>query len=72
MKEKLPEWKSIYLAAALETDSTKVVQRIDDAEAAITRRLQESDLVLSAEEAQAMHEAIRALRMLRHDRVGQP
>jgi hypothetical protein len=38
-----PDWERLYTAAVLETDRSKLKSRIDAAQAAIDRRVQEMD-----------------------------
>lgn len=67
-RSELPEWLAAYRNAVLEVDDTKIVRRIADAEEAIGRKLQ-MDGRLNSWEAQAIYDAIVALRVLWHKRV---
>jgi hypothetical protein len=62
-----PKWHDIYKAALLETDWSKMVERIQAAEAAIRDRRREFDLNHggSPEENQAIADAMRSLNVLR-------
>jgi len=69
ISSKLPDWQVRYQVALREIDSTRIIQRVDDAAEAIARRLQESDNTLTEEETRAIHTAIRGLRILRDGRL---
>ena len=62
------EWRSAYLAAVLEVDDASLAARIENAEAAISRRLQ-SDGNLDLDECQRLFDAIRGLHVLRSERL---
>lgn len=60
-------WEGLYKGAVLETDDSKLPQRLQDAKAAIDKRLQ--DLLLdhggTREERQAISDALLGLNVLR-------
>jgi hypothetical protein len=58
---------SLYRNAVLETESTKILARIQAAEGAIRER-SSLDGQVSAEERAALEEALSALAVLRHER----
>jgi hypothetical protein len=62
-----PEWHELYKAALLETDWSKMDERIRTAEAAIQARKREFDLNHggTADESQAIMDAVRSLNVLR-------
>jgi hypothetical protein len=64
-----PKWHDIYKAALLETDWSKLAERIQAAEAAIRDRRREFDLNHggSPEENQAIADAMRSLNVLRSE-----
>ena len=64
-------WHEVYKAALLETDWTKMLGRIQAAEAALHQRKREFELNHggSPEENQALADALRGLAVLRHDAV---
>ena len=57
-------WKPLYEAALLETDSSRLPERIIAARKAIVDRIEESLREPVASEHQAMNEALRHLRRL--------
>ena len=61
------QWKSLYQAAALETDNTKLHERINTAEAAIQRRFQSNEP--DDQEVEALEHAMNGLRILRRERL---
>jgi len=61
-------WFAAYIAAALETDFTRLYGRIDLALRAIEKRLDGSQK-LDIAEYNEIHEALRALQMLSTDEV---
>jgi hypothetical protein len=56
-----PNWKSLFEAALLELDLTLVLKRIEEARAAISRRLSELQAQDISEEQLAMLDALNAL-----------
>jgi hypothetical protein len=58
------DWKALYEAALLETDSSRLPQRIIRARRAIFERIEESLRQPVASEHHAMNEALRHLRKL--------
>jgi len=58
------EWKQLYEAAMLETDSDKLRERITTARIAILERIEESFAHPLPGEHRAMDEALRELRRL--------
>jgi hypothetical protein len=64
-----PKWHDIYKAALLETDWSKLAERIQAAEAAIRDRRREFDMNHggSPEENQAIADAMRSLNVLRSE-----
>jgi len=62
-----PKWHDVYKAALLETDWSRMEERIKAAEAAIQDRKQEFDLNHGGtpEEHQAITDALRSLNVLR-------
>jgi hypothetical protein len=65
------KWIEPYKAALLETDWTKMQERIETAEAALRERKQEFDLNHGGtpEENQAIADATRGLAVLRNDLI---
>jgi hypothetical protein len=65
----MAEWKSLYQAAILETDWSKIEERIQAVDSAIGARLHEFSLNHGGtpEENQAIREALIGLTMLRRD-----
>ena len=65
------KWIEPYKAALLETDWTKMQERIETAEAALRERKQEFDLNHGGtpEENQAIADAMRGLAVLRNDSI---
>ena len=63
------KWHEVYQAAVLETDWSKMEQRIQAAEAALHARKHEFDLNHGGtpEEREALEDAIRGLRVLGND-----
>lgn len=62
------EWQAAYLAALMEVNDASLAVRIENAEEAISRRLQ-SDSKLDLEESQALFDAIHGLHVLRTERL---
>ena len=62
-------WDELYKAAVLETDDTKLADRIRAAKGAIDKRLQEilSDHGSTLEERQAISDALAAISVLRRE-----
>jgi hypothetical protein len=61
-----PVWQTAYEAAVLEVDNSKIIQKVNDAEAAIFRRLQTLDRIpMRGEERGSLKSAINILRALR-------
>lgn len=59
-------WKSLYRAAILETNPTLVIQRVADAEQAVLARGRELfHISATAEEQEALEDALYALRAFR-------
>lgn len=67
-----PQWQALYVAAMLENDHTKLVERLNDAEAAIFNRLQELSGSNHGEERTALADAIRSLRVLKRESLKFP
>ncbi len=65
------KWHEAYKAALLETDWSKMPERIQAAEAAVRQRKREFELNHggTAEENQAIADALRGLAVLRNDAV---
>ena len=63
------KWHEVYKAAVLETDWSKIEERINAAEAALQARKHEFDLDHGGEpeENQAIEDALRGLSVLRDD-----
>ncbi len=59
-----PHWKPLYEAALLETDGSKIPERITTARSAILDRIEESLTNPLASEQRAMDNALRRLRRL--------
>jgi len=67
------EWLLKYREALLETDRGKISERVEEAEGAIFERLQAlSDAQDGHAERQAIQDAIRALRVIKRDRLNFP
>ena len=65
-----PEWQKIYHDALLELNAQKLVQRVNEAERAILSRLQEMRIGPDRRvEAQAIEDALNALRVLKNETV---
>ena len=66
-----PKWHDIYKAALLETDWSRMEERIQAAEAAIQGRMRDFDLNHggTAEENRAITDAMRSLSVLRTEAV---
>ena len=64
------EWQRAYMAAVLETDQVKLVERIDEATKAIQARVSEleKDHHGTVEERNAIADALSGLRVLRQER----
>jgi hypothetical protein len=70
---KFPHWQVEYQAALLETDSTKLQDRVLAAEAVIYLRLQA--LIYSSDghaERQAIDDAMHALRLIKTEKLNYP
>jgi hypothetical protein len=70
---RFPEWQQPYLAALMEADRKKLVDRVTDAENAIFNRLQA--LAGNADhqaERQAIEDALQALRVLKRHTLDFP
>jgi hypothetical protein len=65
------EWQNLYSDALLETDWTKIEDRIDAADVAINRKRKEfeSDHGGTPEETQAIEDALNALNVLKREVV---
>jgi len=63
------KWQEVYKAALLETDWSKMEERIQTAEASLLRRKREFDPDHggSLEEVKAIEDALRGLKVLRKD-----
>jgi hypothetical protein len=60
------EWQAAYEAAVFEIDDSELIQKVNDAEAAIFRRLQTLDRnPANREESRALENAINGLQGLR-------
>jgi len=59
-----PDWKPLYEAALLETDASKLLERISVARSAILDRIEESLRNPSPGEHRVMNDALRNLRRL--------
>jgi hypothetical protein len=67
------DWQTLYLAAMMETDNTKLFPKLNEAEAAIFNRLQALSTAKNCqEERTALEDAIRGLRVLKRDQLGFP
>jgi hypothetical protein len=67
------DWQTLYLAAMMETDNTKLFPKLNEAEAAIFNRLQALSTAKNCqEERTALDDAIRSLRVLKRDQLGFP
>ena len=63
-------WEEHYLAAILETDNTKLPERLDKAHAAIARRRQElSDHGGTTDEQRELSHACHGLTVLKKERI---
>lgn len=63
-----PEWQKPYHDALLELNPVKLVQRVNEAERAILSRLQEIRIGWDSRmEAQAIEDALNALRVLKNE-----
>jgi hypothetical protein len=68
-----PEWPLKYQEALLEADPKKLSERVAETEAAIVERLQDlSDAQEGQAERQAIQDAIRALRVIKRDKLNFP
>jgi len=67
-----PEWDWVakYKEAVLEVDDARLIERIDEAEAAISSRVQAMDGTAKPDERRALEDAVNALRVLRKERLG--
>ena len=66
-------WQTLYLAAMMEGDNTKLLPKLNEAEAAIFNRLQALSTVENCqEERTALDDAIRGLRVLKRDQLRFP
>jgi hypothetical protein len=65
----MTEWKNLYQAAILETDWSKIEERIQAADYAVSARLQEffNDHGGTPEENQAIADAVNGLTVLRRE-----
>jgi len=67
------DWQTLYLAAMMEADNTKLFPKLNEAEAAIFNRLQVLSTAKNCqEERTALDDAIRSLRVLKRDQLGFP
>ena len=67
------DWQTLYLAAMMEADNTKLFPKLNEAEAAIFNRLQALSTAKNCqEERTALDDAIRSLRVLKRDQLGFP
>ena len=66
------QWEQAYVTAILETDNTKLQERIDSANAGILARVKElkMDHGGTPEERLALENAIRGLNLLKKERLG--
>lgn len=64
-------WQNVYLAAVLETDNSRLVQRIAEARNAIEGRMTEleQDHLGTIEERAAIADALNGLKILRKERI---
>jgi hypothetical protein len=68
-----PEWQQEYLAALLELDPAKLLQRLTEAETAIFKRLQTiSQSSDSKAEREAIEDAFASLRVLKQEKLAFP
>ena len=68
-----PEWQRPYQAALLEVDPKRLSQRVEEAEAAIFKRLQQLSEIQDAQaERQVIQGAIRALWIIERDSLNFP
>ncbi len=68
-----PDWQNEYLAALVELDGEKLLERVKAAETAIFNRLQAlSQSADSQAERQAIDDALASLRVLKRDNLGFP
>ena len=66
-------WQTLYLAAMMEADNTKLFPKLNEAAAAIFNRLQALSTAKNCqEERTAPDDAIRSLRVLKRDQLGFP
>jgi len=67
-----PEWGWVpkYRDALLELDDAKQIEKIEEAEAVISSRVQALDGTAKPDERRAIEDAINALRVLRQERLG--
>lgn len=65
------QWQDVYLEAVLETDTSKLQQRIAAAEGAVKARMTEleQDHHGTPEERSAIADALNGLRILRRERI---
>ena len=63
-------WVAAYRDAILEVDDTKLMEKVEAAEAAISSRVQAMDGTAKPDERRALEDAVNALRVLRHERLG--
>ena len=65
------EWQNAYLAAILETDQVKLVERIEEATKLIQARVSELEMDHggAVEERTAIADALTGLRVLRRERT---
>ena len=64
------DWVATYRQAILELDDAKLIQKIEEAEAAISSRVQAMDGTVKPDERRALEDAVKALRVLRHESLG--
>ena len=71
-----PAWQREFKASLLETDPTKLLERVHAAEATIFNRLQElaqsSDSQNHKVERQAIEDALASIRVLQREKLGFP
>jgi hypothetical protein len=66
------DWQTLYIAAMMEVDKSKIFARLNEAEAAIFNRLQELSSIRTCEERTALDDAIRGLRFLKREKLNFP
>lgn len=67
-----PEWVWVaqYRAAILESNDAKLIEKIEEAEAVISSRVQAMDGTATPDERKALGDALNAVRILRQERLG--